>query len=311
MLITGGTGSFGSAVIPDLLHRGVARVIVYSRDEGKRARLLARWAGVPVEHHLGDVRDADRLRWSLRAGVDVVLHAAALKHVDACEQNPTEASDTNIGGSINVINESVLAGVSRVIALSTDKACAPSTYYGATKAVMEGLVVRGNIRGRGRTALGCVRYGNVIGSSGSVVETFRAKVQAGEPLPITDASMTRFWMPIQTAVAFVVTAAEQLQGGEIFVPKLAASGLIDLVRVVGGPHYPVRVVGVRGSEKRHEALISVDEAVRTHDLGDRYAIYPDDPSWPLTRRGVPVPADFSLTSQNAPPFHWTPEVVAA
>lgn len=311
VLITGGTGSFGSAVIPALLARGARRVIVYSRDEGKRAHLLRSWQGRPVEHHVGDIRDADRLRWSLRAGIDVVLHAAAMKHIDACEQNPTEAVRTNIEGTQHVVDAAILAGVPRVLALSSDKACAASTHYGATKYAMEGLVVRGNIRGGQTTRLACVRYGNVIGSSGSVVETFRRRVALGMPLPVTSLLMTRFWMPMPQAVEFVMSSADRCCGGEVFVPKLAASSLLELVAALAGPDYPIDIIGLRGSEKLHECLISVDEAIRAHDLGDCYAIYPDDPSWPLERQGVPVPEGFTLTSATAPRFAWTREVLAA
>lgn len=299
VLITGATGSFGRAAIPALLAAGARRVVLYSRDELKQGEVLAAHAGQPVDGFLGDVRDQDRLAWAMRAGIDVVIHAAALKQVPSCQYNWSEAVETNIVGSQHVFKAAIAADVRRVIALSTDKAAAPLNLYGKSKAVMEEMAVWANAWvGRGQTRLACARYGNILGSRGSVVPLFQAQ-RAGGVITITDPSMSRFWMGLDEAVAFVLTSIAQMAGGEIFVPRLAASTMADLAAAVA-PGCRQRVTGRRPGEKQHEVLISADEVANTHDLGDRFVIYPNAPTWPLERRGVPVPIDFEYSSATAP-----------
>ena len=298
VLVTGGTGSFGRAVLPALLERGVARAIVFSRDEVKHAEVLAAFRGLPVDVRMGDVRNAARCLEAFD-GVDVVIHAAALKRVESCQYNWRETIETNVLGSTNVIMAARAAQVERVIALSTDKACAPVNTYGMTKALMEQAVVWGNSWvGRRPTRLACVRYGNVIGSRGSVVPLFESQRASGV-VTVTDPAMTRFWMTLDQAVAFVLSSVEQMQGGEIFVPKLSASSIVDVAAAVA-PGCEVRVVGARPGEKRHECMVSVDEAPQARDLGDRFAIYPASPTWPIEARGARLPEGFSYSSEWAP-----------
>lgn len=298
VLVTGGTGSFGRAVLPALLERGVRRVRIFSRDELKQSEALAALKASNVDGLIGDVRDASRLAWALR-GVDVVIHAAALKQVPSCQYNWSEAIETNVVGSRNVVGESIRAGVDRVMALSTDKACAPLNAYGKTKALMEEAVVWGNAWvGEGPTRLACVRYGNVVGSRGSVVPLFESQRASGV-VTVTDPAMTRFWMTIDQAVEFVLSSVGLMRGGEVFVPKLPASTLGALAAAVA-PGCRVKIVGARPGEKRHEVMISADEAPQARDLGDRFAIYPTSPTWPLKAIGARLPEGFVYGSETAP-----------
>lgn len=307
-LITGGTGSFGRAVIPALLARGAARVIVYSRDELKQSELL-RGADSRVEGFLGDVRDFSRLRRALGVRPDVLIHAAALKQVPSCQYNWSEAIETNIVGSRNVVNAAIDAGVPRVIALSTDKAAAPLNAYGKTKAVMEEIVTWANAWvGHGRTRLACVRYGNVVGSRGSVVPLFQEQRASGR-LTLTDPEMTRFWMRLEAAVEFVLSSVPLMQGGEVFIPKLSATSLGALADAVA-PGCVHDLIGARPGEKHHEVLISADEAPQSRDLGDRYVLYPVGATWPLELRGAAVPTGFVYSSETAPPADLTGLVAA-
>lgn len=310
VLVTGATGSFGRAVIPELLGRGVARLILFSRDELKQGEILAAYPSGRMDGFLGDVRDRERLRWAMRAHVDVVIHAAALKQVPSCQCNCSEAIATNVTGSENVMYAAIEANVAHVMALSTDKACAPLNAYGKTKALMEEIVTWSNARvGRdGRTKLSCVRYGNVIGSRGSVIPLWRAQARCGDVVTITDPAMTRFWMTLDAAVALVLSSIELQQGGEVFVPKLGACR-IDALAAAVAPQARVAISGRRPGEKQHEVMVCAEEADRARDLGDRFAIYPDAPSWPLVRAGVRVPEGFTYTSADATTLD--PAVVAA
>jgi UDP-N-acetylglucosamine 4,6-dehydratase/5-epimerase len=299
VLITGGTGSFGKVFVSTLLRTtAVKKVIVLSRDELKQWEMRQWLAGEErVRFFIGDVREYQRLLRAF-AGVDFMIHAAALKHVPVAEYNPFEAVKTNINGAQNVIEAAIDCGVKRVIALSTDKASSPTNLYGATKLVSDKLFVDGNAYAGGReTCFSVVRYGNVLGSRGSVVPFFREQAKTGT-LPITDERMTRFWITLPQGVEFVLQSLERMRGGEIFVPKIPSMRVVDLARAIA-PAAELRFVGVRPGEKLHEELISVHDARRTMDLGTCYSIEPDMEWWsagPL--RGEPVGPDFSFTSDS-------------
>jgi len=279
ILITGGTGSFGQTFTRVALERTRARkVVVFSRDELKQWEMKQRFDDDRrLRFFLGDVRDRQRL---LRAfdGIDVVIHAAALKQVPATEYNPFEAVKTNIHGARNVIDAAIDRGVEQVIALSTDKASSPINLYGATKLVSDKLFIDGNAYvGSGKSRFGVVRYGNVVGSRGSVVPLFKRLAPSGR-LPITDPRMTRFWITLEEAVDFVIAALDRLRGGEIFVPKIPSMRVVDLARAIA-PDAEHEIVGIRAGEKLHEELISVHDARRTRDLGDCYVLEPDMEWW--------------------------------
>jgi len=302
-LVTGGTGSFGKLFIRNILQNDSARrVVVLSRDELKQWEMAAEFSSDPrLRFFLGDVRDLDRLRRAFH-GVDVVIHAAALKQVPAAEYNPFEAVKTNILGAKNVIDAAIDCGVKRVVALSTDKASSPINLYGATKFVSDKLFVDGNAYAGGRATRFCVvRYGNVVGSRGSVVPLFKRLASTGE-LPITDVRMTRFWITLQQGVDFVLSSLETMHGGEVFVPKIPSMKMTDLARAIA-PRAKIKVVGIRPGEKLHEELISEHVAAHTRDLGDRYVIEPEAPWWGEHEvRGDPVPSDFRYTSDSNE--HW-------
>ncbi|HYM24976.1 MAG TPA: SDR family NAD(P)-dependent oxidoreductase [Vicinamibacterales bacterium] len=314
VLITGGTGSFGHAATQTLLESG-DRVIVFSRDEVKQAE-MARLFGPAVRNDqlrffIGDVRDGRRLARAFGAHPDLVLHAAALKRVESCEANPLEAIATNVLGAVNVVNAALDAGVPKVVALSTDKACAPLNTYGKTKALAESVFVRGNSYAGARpTRFSVVRYGNVIGSRGSVVPLFLEQREAGE-IRITDRRMTRFWMPIGKAVDFVFGAADVMQGGEIFVPKIPSAHVIQVAKAIA-PDTPVTEIGLRPGEKLHELLISTDEGPQARDIGEYYELVPIAPTWTFIDNAQPVPAYFSYSSDmNPSAVKWTEEVCAS
>ncbi|MED5421534.1 MAG: UDP-N-acetylglucosamine 4,6-dehydratase (inverting), partial [Pseudomonadota bacterium] len=257
-----------------------------------------------IRFFLGDVRDRERLNRAFH-GIDVVVHAAALKQVPAAEYNPFEAVKTNIGGAENVINAAIDQGVSRVIALSTDKASSPVNLYGATKFVSDKVFVEGNCYAGGtRTRMSVVRYGNVVGSRGSVIPFFLKHANSGK-LPITDDRMTRFWITLPQGVEFVRRCLSDMQGGEIFVPKIPSMRITDLARVVA-PDAELEIVGIRPGEKLHEEMISVTDARRTRDLGDYYIIMPDF-EWGPEREfeGASPPEGFSYTSDGN--THWLSE----
>ena len=302
VLVTGGTGSFGRVFVRNMLDaQKAAKVIVFSRDELKQHEM--RTGGFDdsrLRYFIGDVRDKDRLTRAMN-GVDVVVHAAALKQVPACEYNPIEAVMTNVNGSRNVIEAALDAGVSRVLALSTDKAVNPANLYGATKLVAEKLFVQANAyRGDGPTRFSCVRYGNVVGSRGSVVPLFSQQRAKGE-LTITDPSMTRFWLTLDQGVAFVTQCIEGMCGGEVFIPKLKTMNIVDLATAMA-PECRIRTVGIRPGEKLHEALLSDEEISRTIDVGSMYVVRPAHPWWTTSnwQGGELVPQDFSLVSNTAP-----------
>ncbi len=304
VLVTGGTGSFGrefTRIMLDEYHP--KKLIVYSRDEWKQHEMRTQGFDHPnVRYFIGDVRDLNRLHRAMN-GVDVVVHAAALKQVPACEYNPIEAVNTNINGARNVIEAALDCRVKRVLALSTDKAAAPVNIYGATKLVAEKLFAQANAYASQdhHTLFSCVRYGNVMGSRGSVVPLFRQQQANGRRLTLTDERMTRFWITLEEGVRFVTSSIELMAGGEVFVPKLPAVRVVDLAREVA-PDCEIDIIGVRPGEKVHEILISEDEAGLTVDMGDRYVILPTQAARSMQRwieGGERLPAGFRYTSETA------------
>jgi UDP-N-acetylglucosamine 4,6-dehydratase/5-epimerase len=299
VLVTGGTGSFGNRLVRTVLDTTVVRkVIIYSRDELKQYEMRQRFGeDKRLRFFLGDVRDAARLHRAFD-GVDVVVHAAALKQVPAAEYNPFEAVKTNIQGAQNVIDAAIDRGVARVIALSTDKASSPINLYGATKLVSDKLFVQGNFyAGFKPTRFSVVRYGNVVGSRGSVIPFFRARAESGV-LPITDERMTRFWITLQQGVDFVLSSLATMHGGELFVPKIPSMRVTDLARAIA-PDARLEIVGIRPGEKLHEEMISVDDARRTLDVGDRYVVQPEFGWWGNAHlAGTRLPEGFAYTSDR-------------
>lgn len=279
VLVTGGTGSFGkkfTRLMLDEIHP--AKIIIYSRDELKQHEMREAGYDDPrLRYFIGDVRDRDRLVRAFH-GVDIVVHAAALKQVPACEYNPSEAIKTNILGSSNVIDAALDAGVERVIALSTDKAVNPVNLYGATKLAAEKLFIQSNAYAAGtRTRFSCVRYGNVVGSRGSVIPVFLKQRAAGK-ITITDERMTRFWISLEQGVRFVISCLEQMHGGEVFVPKIPSMRVTDLAAVVA-PEAKIDIIGIRPGEKLHEVLISEDEARNTIEMPEMYVVQPVQAFW--------------------------------
>jgi UDP-N-acetylglucosamine 4,6-dehydratase len=305
VLVTGGTGSFGKKFIEVLLreHRP-AKLIVFSRDELKQHEMRAGGFDHPsLRYFIGDVRDVERLRRAMN-GVDIVIHAAALKQVPACEYNPMEAIKTNILGSSNVVDAALDAGVKKVMALSTDKAVNPVNLYGATKLAAEKLFVQSNAYAAGTaTRFSCVRYGNVVGSRGSVIPIFIKQRQNGK-LTITDERMTRFWLTLEKGVEFVIHCTEQMQGGEVFVPKIPSTRIVDLARAIA-PQAELEVIGIRPGEKLHEVLINDDEARSTVELEDMFVVQPTGSLWfghDWQSRGGSLPDGFRYGSETNP--HW-------
>jgi len=283
ILITGGTGSFGQAMVGRVLAEfRPARLIVFSRDEQKQYEMdlaLKPPRDTPLRFFIGDVRNQARLEMAMR-GVDYVFHAAALKHVPAAEYNPFECINTNVFGAENVVQAAIRAGVKRVVALSTDKACNPVNLYGASKLASDKIFVAANhLAGPQGPRFSVVRYGNVLGSRGSVVPHFRKLVASGATrLPITDPRMTRFWITLRQGTDFVLSALASMEGGEIFVPKIPSMRIVDLARAMadGAEH---EVVGIRPGEKLHEVMISSDDSRNTVELPDRYVIMPGFAWW--------------------------------
>ncbi|OGJ78492.1 UDP-N-acetylglucosamine 4,6-dehydratase (inverting) [Candidatus Peribacteria bacterium RIFOXYC1_FULL_58_8] len=279
ILVTGGTGSFGKKFVETLLKGTPPRkLIVFSRDELKQHEMrMQGYNAVCMRYFIGDVRDKDRLRRAM-SDVDIVVHAAALKHVHACEYNPIEAIQTNIIGAQNIINAAIDAGVKKVLALSTDKAVNPVNLYGASKLCAEKLFVQSNAYSRPEgPVFSCVRYGNVIGSRGSVIPSFMEQRKTGT-VTITDERMTRFWLSVEQGVDFVLKCLSLMRGGEIFVPKIPSTRLIDLVEAVA-PGCKHVTTGIRPGEKLHECLLSDEEVRHTVELADMYVIEPEDESW--------------------------------
>lgn len=300
-LLTGGTGSFGSAFVKYVMEHSPDAVIrVFSRDEVKQSEMRER-LGDPSQLRwlIGDVRDRPRLTRAAE-GCDRIIHAAAMKQVPACEYNPSEAVATNVTGSQNVADAAIDAGVKLVVALSTDKAVNPVNLYGATKLCAEKLMVQANSYAASRaTRLTCVRYGNVVGSRGSVVPLFRRQTEEGL-LTITDERMTRFWITLEEAVELVLFAMEHAAGGEVFIPKIPSVRVVDLAEAMA-PDVPKKLVGIRPGEKLHELLLTRDEARHTVDAGDRYVVLPDHPWWEREHpwmEGKPVPDGFVYSSET-------------
>jgi len=299
ILITGGTGSFGKTFIRYALDNlNPARLVVYSRDELKQQHVRELFEADPrLRFFVGDVRDADRLRRALH-GIDAVVHAAALKQVDTAEYNPSEAIQTNVIGAQNVIDAAIDRDVEQVVALSTDKASSPVNLYGASKLCSDKLFVAGNhYASHTNTRFAVVRYGNVVGSRGSVVPLFKKLAADGATIPITDTRMTRFWLTLDRAVELVSGAFKQMSGGEILVPKIPSMRVTDLAEALA-PGLPTVETGIRPGEKLHEELISIHDAHRTREFSDHFVIYPVLSSWgaPPPEEGEAVPDGFSYTS---------------
>ena len=301
ILVTGGTGSFGRAFIATVLDRWQpGRLVVFSRDEMKQYELEQTFpiaAHPSMRYFLGDVRNKERLAMAMR-GIDVVVHAAALKHVPAAEYNPIECIHTNVLGAENVIQAAIETGVEKVVALSTDKAANPVNLYGASKLAADKLFVAANaLAGKGGTRFAVVRYGNVIGSRGSVVPFFQKLIADGATeLPITDERMTRFWITLRQGVDFVLSSMAMMEGGEIFVPKIPSMRIVDLARCMA-PDLPHKLVGIRPGEKLHEVMIPEDDGRSTVEIEDRYVIQPAFPWWSSRSNGAQaVPADFRYAS---------------
>ena len=299
VLITGGTGSFGKRFVKETLKTGVRKIIIFSRDELKQYEMKNEFANESrLRFFIGDVRDKDRL-YRAFDGVDIVIHAAAMKHVDACEYNPFEAVKTNINGAQNIIEAAIDRGVERVIALSTDKACAPVNLYGATKLASDKLFVAANAYvGDKATRFAVVRYGNVVGSRGSVVPFFTKMKKTGV-LPITDERMTRFWITLDQGVQFVFDSLERMHGGEIFVPKIPSMRVVDLAKAIA-PECDIKIVGIRPGEKLHEAMIMEDDARHTVEYDSYYVIQPEFPFWSkkFSEGGKTLPDGFAYTSDS-------------
>lgn len=312
LLITGGTGSLGRALIQKLVDTEVRRIIVFSRDEWKQWKMQEEggiFRDERLRYFLGDVRDPQRLRRAF-AGVDFVIHAAALKQVPAAEYNPSEFIETNVRGAQNLIEAAIDAGVEHIIGLSTDKAAHPVNLYGATKLCSDKLMVAANVyvpSGQ-KTKFSVVRYGNVLGSRGGVLAGWSRLAQAGtSSLPVTDLRMTRFWITLERAAEFVLQALHLMQGGELFVPKLPSMRLTDLAAALY-PHLPLTEIGIRPGEKLHELLIAPEDATRTFDLGDYYVVAPNDGArpekrsscwqWLLETGKAPLPDGFSYRSDT-------------
>ncbi|MEH7106774.1 UDP-N-acetylglucosamine 4,6-dehydratase (inverting) [Bacillus sp. JJ1764] len=302
ILVTGGTGSFGKKFIKKILELDVKKVIVFSRDELKQYEMAQEVTDQRIRFFIGDVRDKERL---IRAfeGVDIVIHAAALKHVGVCEYNPFEAIKTNVHGAQNIIEAALDRGVERVIALSTDKAASPVNLYGATKLASDKLFVAANsYTGAKSTRFAVVRYGNVVGSRGSVVPFFKKIKETGK-IPITDERMTRFWITLDQGVQFVIDNLERMSGGEIFVPKIPSMKVTDLAKAIA-PDCETVIVGIRPGEKLHETMITEDDARRTLEFDTYYLIQPEFPWWntKYPSGGKTLPDGFSYISNIN--THW-------
>lgn len=309
ILITGGTGSFGKAFVREVLaNYKPKRLVIFSRDEMKQYEMAQEFRTEDhpaLRYFIGDVRDVDRLRRAMY-GIDTVVHAAAIKHVPIAEYNPFECIRTNIGGAENVISAAIDCNVERVIALSTDKAANPINLYGATKLASDKCFVAANHLAGGRgTRFSVVRYGNVIGSRGSVVEHFKKCVSRGDKiLPITDKRMTRFWLTLDRGVRFVIERLSTMQGGELFVPKIKSMRILDLAQTLG-PDCELVESGIRPGEKLHEVLLPQPESRQTLEFKDHYTVHPSFDWWSRDEHtmedgvlGHPVPDEFEYASDT-------------
>lgn len=313
VLITGGTGSFGRKFVEILLreHRP-KKLIVFSRDELKQhemQQLYPHGEDSPLRFFLGDVRDRERLERAFH-GVDVVVHAAALKQVPACEYNPFEAILTNVLGAKNIIDAAIDQGVKKVLALSTDKAVNPVNLYGATKLCAEKLFIHGNAyAGESPVRFSCVRYGNVVGSRGSVIPLFRQQREQGR-ITITDSRMTRFWITLEQGVRFVIRCVEEMHGGEVFIPKIPSMRITDLAEAIA-PGCAVANIGIRPGEKLHEVLLSEDEARHAVELPDKYVVLqPYVPGFEARhwQQGAKLPDGFRYASDTNAQWLSVPEL---
>ena len=310
ILITGGTGSFGKAFSGELIEKyNFGKIIIFSRDEFKQDLMkkdfTAKYGAEAMKKFrffIGDIRDKDRLKLAFK-GVDIVIHAAAMKQVPACEYNPTEAIKTNINGAMNIIDAALETGVEKVVALSTDKAVNPINLYGGTKLVSDKLFVSANAYSGGKgTKFGLVRYGNVSGSRGSVIPFFKDLIDKGfDELPVTDERMTRFWMTLDKAVRLVLMAVEKMTGGETFVFKNPSYKVTDICKAMA-PDAKMKIVGIREGEKIHEVMITKDDSRSTYDYGDYYIIYPNfewfDFKKSFKEGGKPLEDGFEYNSGN-------------
>lgn len=301
VLVTGGTGSFGKAFVRQVLdEQDPARVVILSRDELKQYEARRLFDDDPrLRWFIGDVRDQPRLRRAMH-GVDYVVHAAALKQVDTAEYNPFEYIRTNVEGSQNVVEAAIDSGVRKVVALSTDKASSPINLYGATKLCADRLFVSANHYAAGyETRFAVVRYGNVLGSRGSVFPLFKRLAAERQSLPITDKRMTRFWITLPQAVRFVVDSFDLMAGGELYVPRIPSMRMVDLAEAIA-PGAAIHEIGIRPGEKLHEEMIAADDSRRTVRLGDRYVVMPYVGGWGYTppSEGEPVAEGFAYRSDS-------------
>jgi UDP-N-acetylglucosamine 4,6-dehydratase/5-epimerase len=301
VLVTGGTGSFGKKFIKILLEeKQPKKVIVFSRDELKQHEMqVGGYNQENLRYFIGDIRDRERLLRAMH-GVDIVVHAAALKQVPACEYNPMEAIKTNIMGTANVVEAALDAGVKKVLMVSTDKAVSPANLYGATKLAAEKLTIQSNAyAGGSATRFSCVRYGNVVGSRGSIVPLF-LKQRAGGRITVTDDRMTRFWLSLDQGVRFVITCIEQMEGGEVFIPKIPSTKVVDLAKAIA-PNAEINIIGIRPGEKLHEMLISEDEARHTIELDKMFVVQPAEATWfgySWKDKGTPLKEGYFYSSDN-------------
>jgi len=310
ILITGGTGTLGKALTKRILTNfpKVKRVIIFSRDEQKQFIMAQDYPETlypQIRYLIGDVRDSERLERAMQ-GVDFVIHTAAMKHVHIAEYNPDECVKTNIGGAENVIKSSIKKGVKRVVALSTDKACAPINLYGATKLTSDKLfIAANNFKGQNDIRFSVVRYGNVMGSNGSVIPFFLKKKKEGV-LPITDPKMTRFNISINEGVDMVLHALNKAWGGEIFIPKIPSYRITDIAKAIG-PECKHTIVGIRPGEKIHEEMITTSDSFTTYNLGNYYVILPQSQSWDISSfveefKAIKVKEGFNYSSGNNQEF---------
>lgn len=302
VFVTGGTGSFGKCFVKHVLRSPVSRVVIFSRDELKQSEMAASMKDDRLRFFIGDIRDYMRLKMALN-GIDIVVHAAAMKQVPTAEYNPFEAVQTNVHGTENLVRACIDNNIEKAVLLSTDKACAPVNLYGATKLVAEKLFINGNSYvGHGRTRFAVVRYGNVAGSRGSVIPLWRECVKEKRPIVYTEPTMTRFFMKLIDAVELVYRALRDMQGGEIFVHKMHSCTMKALGDAIAGKDYPYLISGIRPGEKMHEELIPNCLSHLTYEYDDHYIIAPSytwQEEW-ARRAGVLVASDFEYSSKTAP-----------